>query len=152
MLMLVLDIGLIVCIGLLVGTEFAVSVFINPVLWRMESSAQAAAIRMFATRLGKSMPFWYGASLLLLLAETFLRHHERGSSLLIAASAIWTAVILLTIAFLVPINNRMMQLDTGAFPEQAKRAHHRWDTLHRIRVLALTTAMVFALLAIFTVR
>src|ERR1700710_698156 len=107
--MLFLDIAMIVCIGLLVGTEFAVSVFVNPVLWRMEEKAQAAAIRMFAIRLGKSMPFWYAASLLLLLAEAVLRHHAPGSSLLITACAIWAVVIVLTLAFLVPINNRMMQ-------------------------------------------
>jgi hypothetical protein len=42
-----------------------------------------------------------------------------------------------------------MQLDTTTFPEQAKRAHDRWDMLHRIRVGALTTSMVCALLAIY---
>jgi uncharacterized membrane protein len=146
--MLVLDLVIIVCIGLLVGTEFSVSVFINPILSRLDESAQAAATRMFAIRLGKSMPFWYAASLLLLLAETFLRRHEPGLSLLIVASTIWAVVIILTILFLVPINNRMMQLDAGAFPEQAMRAHDRWDTLHRIRVLALMTSMVCFLLAV----
>src|ERR1700712_425577 len=113
--MLLLDITLIVSIGLLAGTEFAVSVFVNPVLWRLENSAQAAAIRMFAIRLGKAMPFWYAASLLLLIAETILRRHQSGSSLLIAASVIWAVVIVVTILFLVPINNRMMQLDAAAF-------------------------------------
>jgi uncharacterized membrane protein len=147
--MLLLDITLIVSIGLLAGAEFAVSVFVNPVLWRLEKSAQAASIRMFAIRLGKTMPFWYAASLLLLIAETILRRDQPGSSLLIAASAIWAVVIVLTILFLVPINNRMMQLDTTAFSEQAMQAHHRWDTLHRIRILALIIAMVCALLALY---
>jgi hypothetical protein len=94
------------------------------------------------------MPFWYAASLLLLLVETFLRRHEPGLSLLIVASTIWAVVIILTILFLVPINNRMMQLNVGSFPEQAMRAHDRWDTLHRIRVLALATSMVCLLLAV----
>jgi uncharacterized membrane protein len=147
--MLILDLAVIVCIGLLVGTEISVSVFINPILSRLDEAAQAAATRLFAIRLGKSMPFWYGASLLLLLIETFLRRHEPGSSLLVTASAIWAVVIVLTILFLVPINNRMMQLAAGAFPEQALRAHQRWDRLHRIRVLALATSMVCFLLAVY---
>lgn len=146
--MLILDITVAVCIGLLVGTELSVSVFINPILSRLDESAQAAATRMFAIRLGRSMPFWYAASLLLLLAETFLRRHEPGFTPLIIADAIWATVIVLTLLFLVPINNRMMQLDPGTFPEQARRAHHRWDMLHRIRVAALATAMVCCLLAI----
>jgi len=146
--MLILDITTILCIGLLIGTEFSVSVFINPILYRLDESSKAAAIRMFAIRLGKSMPFWYGASLLLLLTETFLRRDEPGLTPLIVASAIWAVVIVLTILFLVPINNRMMQLDAGAFPEQAMRAHQRWDMLHRIRVAALTIAMICCLFAI----
>ena len=146
--MLILDTTVAVCIGLLVGTELSVSVFIDPILSRLDESAQAAATRLFAIRLGRSMPFWYAASLLLLLAETFLRHHEPGFTPLIIADAIWATVIVLTLLFLVPINNRLMQLDAGAFPEQARRAHVRWDMLHRIRVAALATAMICCLLAI----
>ena len=55
----------------MIGTEFAVSAFINPVLWRFERGAQIKAIHMFAAQLGFVMPFWYGMGLVLLLAETF---------------------------------------------------------------------------------
>jgi hypothetical protein len=61
-----LDIATTLCIGLLVGVELAVSVFINPVVWQFERAAQAEAIRLFASRLGKAMPPWYIVSLLLL--------------------------------------------------------------------------------------
>jgi uncharacterized membrane protein len=147
--MLVLDIALTVCIGLLIGTEFAVSVFINPILSKLDEAAQSTATRLFAIRLGKSMPFWYAASLLLLIAESILRRHESGVMLLIIASTIWAVVIVLTLIFLVPINDRMMQLNAGAFPSDAMKAHDRWDMLHRIRVGALTAAMICCLLAIY---
>jgi len=137
-----------VCIGLLIGTEFAVSVFINPVLRRLELGAQARAISLFATRLGRAMPFWYVLSLLLLIVEAALHRHQPGTGLLIAAVVLWLAVILLTLLFLVPINNRMMRLDAESFPEAAQQEHHRWDALHRLRVLALGIAMVFFLLAV----
>jgi uncharacterized membrane protein len=136
-----------VCIGLLIGTEFAVSVFINPVLAQLEDRARAKAISLFAARLGHAMPFWYGLGLLFLIVEAIAERHGPGSPLLIAASAIWLAVIVLTLLFLVPINNRMMQLDAKSFPEEAQREHKRWDTLHRLRVIALVVAMVCFLLA-----
>jgi uncharacterized membrane protein len=136
-----------VCIGWLIGTEFAVSVFINPVLRKLEERAQARAISFFAARLGKAMPFWYALSLVLLLVEAAVERHEPGILLLIAASAIWFAVIVLTLLFLVPINNRMMKLDAGSFPERAQQEHRRWDRFHRLRVIALGAAMVCFLLA-----
>lgn len=136
-----------ICIGLLIGTEFAVSVFINPVLRKLDDHAQAQAISFFAVRLGRAMPFWYGFSLLLLLIETIAQRHEPGSTLLIAASAIWLAVIFLSVLVLVPINNRMMRLDAKSFPEEAQREHGRWTTLHHLRVTALIVAMVCFLLA-----
>ena len=80
------------------------------------------------------MPFWYGVSFLLLIAESILRHGEPGYLLLIAASAIWVAVIVLTILFLVPINNRLARTDPDAAVEPALKEHGRWDTMHRWRV------------------
>lgn len=136
-----------ICIGLLIGTEFAVSVFINPALQKLDDRAQAMAISLFATRLGRAMPLWYVASLLLLICEVVVQWHAHGNFLLIAASAIWLAVIVLTLFFLVPINNRMMRLDADSFSEAAQQEHRRWDTLHRLRVAALVVAMACFLLA-----
>src|SRR5581483_9643214 len=74
--MTVLDMATIVCIGLMIGVEFAVSAFINPVLWRLERGAQMEAIRIFAVKLGFVMPFWYGLGLVLLLVQTFMVRHQ----------------------------------------------------------------------------
>jgi uncharacterized membrane protein len=137
----------IVSLGLLIGTEFAVSVFVNPVLWKLDHSAQAAAIRMFARKLGTAMPFWYVGSLVLLACGWFLGHHEAQRWLLSGATLIWIAVIVLTLLFLVPINNRMMQLDPGSFALESRREHHKWDAMHRARVAALTVAFVCFLAA-----
>jgi uncharacterized membrane protein len=136
------------CIGLLIGTELSVSVFINPILRRLDVRAQAHAIGLFARRLGTAMPFWYAAGLLLLVSEGIVYRHESGDVLLIAAGAIWAAVIILTIVILVPINNRMAQLDSDTFPKDAQREHHKWDRLHRFRVAALIAAMVCHLVAV----
>ncbi len=145
---LYLDILTILSVGLLIGTEFAVSVFINPVLWRLEDRAQALAVKSFAKMLGTAMPFWYCGSFLLLIAETVMRRTQAGFSLLIASCAIWAAVILLTLLFLVPINNRISALTDEVFSEAVKREHRRWDARHRLRVVALTVSMVLLLMGL----
>jgi uncharacterized membrane protein len=145
---IVLDIVTAVCIGLLIGTEFAVSVFINPILCKLDERAQAHAIRLFARRLGGAMPFWYATSLLLLIAEAIIRRHESGHLLLFTAGVIWIAVILHTVLVLVPINNRMTRLDSNSFSLEAQRDHKKWDRLHRLRVVALVAAMVCFFVAI----
>ena len=94
------------------------------------------------------MPFWYAASLLLLIVQAILRRQESGDTLLIAACAIWVAVIIHTLLVLVPINNRMMKLDSNAFSAEEQREHNKWDNLHRFRAAALTASMVCCLVAI----
>lgn len=124
------------------------SVFINPILRKLDNLAQARAISLFAGRLGAAMPFWYVTSLLLLIAENIVRRHEYGHLLLITAIAIWIAVIIHTLVVLVPINNRMTQLGSEALTSEAQREHKKWDSLHRMRVAALGTSMVCFLVAI----
>jgi uncharacterized membrane protein len=144
----ILNIVTTVCIGLMIGTELAVSAFINPVLWKLDDRAQMNAIRMFASKLGTVMPFWYGLGLVLLLAETFAMRHDPDVVLLSAASGIWVAIIVLTLLYLVPINNRLARFEPGAATQKARQDHHKWDRLHRLRVLALTASMVLFLVVV----
>jgi len=146
--MTLLDITTIVCIGLMIGTEFAVSAFINPVVWKLEQSAQAQAIRMFAAKLGFVMPFWYALGLVLLLIETFTSRHEPSVLLPAIASGIWALVIVLTLVFLVPINNRLARTEMHQWSTATERENRKWDTLHRLRVAALASAMVVFLLSV----
>lgn len=136
------------CISLLIGTEFAVSVFINPILQRLDTSTRVKLISYFAKRLGTAMPFWYALSALLLLAQAAIHRHDVGESLLITAGALWLAVIVLTLIFLVPINNRMMRLEPGSSSRASLSEHTKWDLLHRGRVAVLTGAMVCFLVAV----
>jgi uncharacterized membrane protein len=146
--MLILNITTIVCIGLMIGVEFAVSAFVNPVLWKLESGAQMHAVRLFAAKLGFVMPFWYALGLLLLLAETFFHWRQPHVLLLTISIGIWALVIILTLLFLVPINNRLARIEDPSSFDNARSDHHKWDTLHRLRILALAIAMVLALIAI----
>ena len=143
-----LNIGTILCIGLLIGAELAVSAFINPVVWKLDLAAQAIAFRLFGRRLGRAMPVWYIASLLLLISETITHRHESHVGQLGVAVAFWGAAIALSLLSLVPINNRIVRMDTDEFTESAQRELRKWDSLHRVRVFALAIAMIFFLAGI----
>ena len=146
--MTVLYVTTVVCIGLMIGTEFAVSAFINPVLWKLEHQAQTQAIRMFGAKLGLVMPFWYALGLVLLLTETFVARREPGVFLLAIASGIWALVIVMTLIFLVPINNKLVRTETDQWTAATQREHRKWDALHQLRVAALTAAMVLFLVSV----
>jgi len=138
---LFLDVLTILCAGLMIGNELAVSLFVNPVIWKLEDRSQAKALSLFAGTLGKVMPFWYALCLVFMVVEAYLRRHQPGLTLLLMAVAIWIAIIVYTVTTLVPINNRIARL-AGALPEGWREEHKRWDTYHRWRILSLMIAMV----------
>ena len=122
---------------LMVGVEFAISAFVNPSAWRLDLKSQGEFLSHFAAVLGKVMPVWYIAGLLLLGAETWLHRLQPGFNLLLTASTIWLLTTLLTLLFLVPLNNLVIQRAAGW-----QQAHKTWDTRHRVRILALAVAAV----------
>jgi len=128
-------------VGLMVGNEFAVSAFVNPALWRLESDPQAQALSLLARSLGRAMPIWYGLCLALLALESFLHRHQAAYWPLLMATLIWVGVIVFTIGVLVPINNRIAALNSAAPDPDWQRAHKRWDNLHRVRILLLALAL-----------
>lgn len=139
------NIAAILSIGLMIGVELAVWVFINPILRQLADEPRAQAIVLFARRLETVMPFWYGINLLLLIAEWSLLRHTSSSLPVAIATALWVLVIVLTLIFLVPINNRMAQPEVHAAAEKAHREHRRWDSLHRARVVTLIVSFVLSL-------
>jgi hypothetical protein len=136
-----LDVLTIVCAGLMIGNELAISLFVNPVVWQLEDRPQAKALSLFAGTLGKVMPFWYALCLVLMIVETYLRRDQPALTPLLVAVAIWIATIVYTLTTLVPINNRIASLADG-LPQGWREEHKRWDSHHRWRILLLMTAMV----------
>ena len=142
-----LDIITILCIGLMVGNELTVSLFINPVIWQLDEPAQAKAFSLFARYLGKAMPIWYGLSLVLILGALFEhRPVSSGPGLFLAlAAALWLAAILFSVTMLVPINNRIAKLDPAHPYDCWLQDRCRWDQLHQLRVVLLIMAFVLLL-------
>jgi uncharacterized membrane protein len=145
---MILDVLSIVFIGLLVGTEFAVSAFINPVLAKLEPEAEAHATSLFARNLGRVMPFWYGLSFVLLILEVVVHRHDSGVGWLAAAPILWAVVILFTLLILVPINNRIAAMNPKSFSDRLKQEHTTWELLHRWRIAALSACLISLLIGI----
>jgi uncharacterized membrane protein len=143
-----LNLVTILSIGLLIGTELAVSAFINPVLAQLGDQAAAHATRLFAKRLGAFMPYWYGLGFLLLAAQGVAARHQTGFTWIVTASALWAAAIAFSILVLVPINNRIAAMSAETFESSLRTQHARWDALHRGRVAVLLGAMVCLLIGI----
>lgn len=143
-----LDLITILCTGFMIGTELAVSLFINPVIWQLDEQAQTKALSLFARLLGKAMPFWYAAGLILLIAEAYLHRHEPAFALLLVAAVIWASAIIYSLFALVPINNRIAALTTATQPAGWRQEHKKWNTLHIWRIVMLIVAMGCMLLGI----
>jgi hypothetical protein len=128
--------------GLMVGSELAVSAFVNPVVWQLESGPQAQGLSSLARSLGRVMPVWYGLCLALLALESFLHRHQAALIPLVAATLIWAGVVVFSIAMLVPINNRIASLTAAAPAPGWKRDHKKWDSLHRMPIVLLAAAVL----------
>jgi uncharacterized membrane protein len=136
-----IDILTILLAGLMVGNELTVSLFINPVVRKLDAAAQTHALSLFAALLGRVMPIWYALCLVLFLVETFAHRNQPAFFPLLAASVLWAIIILATIFLLVPINNRIAALAADAPLERWQPEHTRWERLHRVRILLLLIAL-----------
>ncbi|MHA7665885.1 DUF1772 domain-containing protein [Mycolicibacterium sp. HS_4_1] len=131
-------------VGTLVGVEFGVAAFTNPVLEQLPDDAYRQARAAGSRILGAVMPFWYATAAALLVADAALAPVP----LAIAALVLMAVVMVLSLTALVPINNRVAAW-AGAGPDEAPTSRelaHRWDRLHWLRVAVLLG--VFVLVAL----
>ncbi|MFL0290329.1 anthrone oxygenase family protein [Mycobacterium sp. SMC-18] len=130
----------VIVVGTLVGVEFGVAAFTNPILERLPDDAYRQARATGSRLLGTVMPFWYIAAAVLLIGDAVLVP----APLPIAAVAVMGVVMALTLTTLVPINNRVAAW-AGTGPGEAPTSRelaHRWDRLHWVRVALLLAAFV----------
>jgi Domain of unknown function (DUF1772) len=121
--------------GPMVGVEIAVAAFTHPVFDRLPDDAFRQARSAGSRLLGKVMPFWYVATLVVLIVAAAVTWPNW---LIIAAAAVLALVVLMTVTLMVPINNRI-----GAWSDSADRGlARRWDRLHWVRVTLLLVMVV----------
>jgi hypothetical protein len=136
----VIAIVALVLTGPLVGVELGVAAFTNPLVSKLPDDAYRLFLTGGSRLLGALMPFWYVGTLVVLIAGAVLSHDV----LAVTAVALMGVAVLLSVAVLVPINNRI-----GAWRSTAdvnRDLAGRWDRLHWVRV-ALLIAMFIALVA-----
>lgn len=132
-----INIASIFVILLLIGVEFSVSAVVTPSARRLEREPQIKILSHVASVLGRVMPFWYSACLLLLGIETWLHWHTSDFGILLTASAIWVLASVASFIFLVPLNNRVAE---GVADWQ--RIHRTWEKRNRVRIATLVIAAV----------
>ncbi|MCV7158911.1 DUF1772 domain-containing protein [Mycolicibacterium brisbanense] len=144
---MIVQIVAVLVMGTLVGVEFGVAAFTNPIVERLPDDAYRQARATGGRILGTVMPFWYFGAAALLVGVWWLGR----SPLAIAAVAVMGVTIALTVTTLVPINNRVTA-SVGGGPEDVpvRELAHRWDRLHWLRVALL--AVGFALLVVAGAR
>ncbi|WP_353650245.1 DUF1772 domain-containing protein [Nakamurella sp. A5-74] len=139
----------VVIVGILVGAEFAVAVFVNPIFDRLPHNGGLAARTDGARLLGRVMPFWYIASVVLAVV-TALAVAGSGRWFWVAGAGLLLVSVLMSVTLLVPINNRVRRWSGSDFPADWREQVGRWDRLHFVRVAVITAG--FVLMAIAATR
>jgi len=137
---------------LLTGSELAIGVFVHPVLSSLQDAAHAEAAKPLARLLGKVMPFWYAAALLIAVVSLLTRTVGTLSWwACFTSAALLAATVPFSLICLVPINNRVAAWDLKALPADWKSDRKRWDQYHAIRIMILVLASIaIALATIFS--
>lgn len=133
--------------GLLVGVELAVAVVVNPILRDLPIGSMIAGRSHGARMLGRAMPPWYIGSTVLVAGFALTTWGSPAAVLALVSVGLLLATVLLSVAVLVPINNRSASWTAESYPSDWRSLQQRWDRLHGVRVGALVLAFVVLVLA-----
>ncbi|MFE5871137.1 anthrone oxygenase family protein [Streptomyces roseifaciens] len=141
----VLAVVTVVVVGLMVGVEFAVAAFVNPILDRLPDDGGLNARSDGARVLGRVMPFWYIGSVALGAVWAALAWGGAGATLIVTGAALLVLSVVMSVLLLVPINSRVATWSHAGAPADWKQQMQRWDRFHYVRVGVIVLA--FALFA-----
>ncbi|MEV4033749.1 DUF1772 domain-containing protein [Streptomyces umbrinus] len=137
-----------VLVGVMVGVEFAVPFFINPILNSLPGDNGLRG-RVHGARVGGAvMPFWYIGSLVLVGVWAVAGWDHDGTGLVIAAAGFLIVSVLMSVLVLVPINNRVKTWADGDRPADWKQQMQRWDRWHYVRVAVIIAAFTLLVAAL----
>jgi hypothetical protein len=137
-------------VGLMVGVELAVAAVFNPILLRLPAGASLEARADGGRVLGRVMPFWYVGALILTAALTGVVWGTPAAPSALVAGLLLAVSVVLSVALLVPINNRSKTWTGEHHPADWREQHRRWDRLHVGRVALIVAAFVLVLVAATT--
>jgi uncharacterized membrane protein len=134
-------------VGTMVGVEFAVAVFVNPILLRLPAGSSLEARADGARVLGRVMPFWYFASVILTAGLAAATQGDAATGAAIAAAALLIVSVVMSLALLVPINNRSATWTASDHPDDWREQQQRWDRLHYARMAIILAGFVLTVVA-----
>jgi hypothetical protein len=140
--MAISDTSALVLLASLIGVELCVAAFFHPTLNSLNQEASMAGRARSARDLGKVMPFWYAAASVSGGIATWASWPGTATWLWGLATLMLVAVIVATVAVLVPLNT----LIASHAPSQPADIS-RWDQLHRLRTGALVVALAIEVIA-----
>ncbi|MGH3405562.1 MAG: anthrone oxygenase family protein [Streptosporangiaceae bacterium] len=134
-------------VGTMVGVEFAVAVFVNPIFLRMPAGAAIEARADGGRVLGRVMPFWYIASLILTTGLAVAVRGAPATSAAAVGAGLLAVSVIMSITLLVPINSRSATWTADHHPADWREQTQRWDRLHYARVAIIIAGFVLTLVA-----
>jgi uncharacterized membrane protein len=140
----------VVVVGVMVGVEFAVGVFVNPILDRLPGDGGLGARSDGARVLGRVMPFWYIGSLVLGAVWAGWVWGGAAAPLITAGTALLMASVVMSVLLLVPINSRVATWSHQGAPADWRRQVRRWDRYHYARVGVIVAAFALFVVALGT--
>jgi uncharacterized membrane protein len=133
--------------GVMVGVEFAVAVFVNPIQRRLPVESWIEATAAGGRVLGRVMPFWYIGSLLLTAGLAAAKWGGPAGGAAVAAAGLLIVSVVMSVTVLVPINNRIITWTADNHPADWREQTQRWDRWHYARVAVILAAFVLTLVA-----
>ena len=137
-----------VVVGVMVGVEFSVAFFVNPILDGLPGDNGLRG-RTHGARVGGAvMPFWYIGSLVLVGVWAVAGWDHDGTGLVVAAAGFLIVSVLMSVLVLVPINNRVKTWTADGLPADWKQQMNRWDRFHYVRVAVIVAAFTLLVAAL----
>ena len=137
-----------VVVGVMVGVEFSVAFFINPILNALPEDSGLLGRAHGGRMLGAVMPFWYIGSLVLVAVWAVAGWDHDGTGLVVTAAALLILSVIMSILLLVPINNRGKTWTPDNRPADWKEQMNRWDRFHYVRVAVIIAAFTLLVAAL----
>lgn len=137
-----------VVVGVMVGVEFCVAFFVNPILDGLPDDSAQRGRSHGGRLLGAVMPVWYITSLVLVAVWAVAGWHHRGAGLVVTAAALLILSVIMSILLLVPINDRAKTWTAESRPADWKQQMNRWDRCHYVRVAVIVAAFVLLVAAL----
>jgi len=141
-----LPIVAVVVLGVMVGVEASVAFVVNPIVDRLPDNAGLLARSDGGRMLGRAMPVWYFTSLLLSGATALLL--PDGSTAAWVASGLLILSVVISVAVLVPINNRSKTWTPQTAPVDWREQFARWDAVHLLRLAVIVAAFTSLTIAV----